>query len=42
MLHSKRSHHNEKPVHHKEEQPPLSTIRESPQAAIKTPCGPKK
>ena len=36
VLHNKRSHCNEKPVHHNEEQPPLTTTRESPHAATKT------
>ena len=30
LLHGKRSHHQEKPTHHSEEQPPLSTAREKP------------
>ena len=29
VLHNKRSHHNEKPVHGNEEQPPLTLTRES-------------
>ena len=38
MLHNKRSYRNEKPVHHNEEKPPLTTTRESPCAAMKTQC----
>ena len=30
LLHNKRSHHQEKPTSHSEEQPPLSTAREKP------------
>ena len=36
MLHNKRSHRNEKPAHHNEEQPRLAATRESPRAATKT------
>ena len=36
VLHDKRSHCNEKPAHHNEEQPPLATTRESLSAATKT------
>ena len=36
VLHNKRSHRNEKPAHHNEEQPPLAATRESPRAAMKT------
>ena len=36
VLHNKRSHHSEKPVHHNEEEPPLATTRESLCAATKT------
>ena len=36
VLHNKRSHHNEKPMHSNEEWPPHATIRESPCAATKT------
>ena len=37
------SHSNEKPAHGNEEQPPLAeTLRESPQAAMKTQCSQKK
>ena len=36
MLCDKRSHHNEKPVHHYKEQPLLATSRESPRTATKT------
>ena len=36
VLRNKRSHCNEKPAHHNEEQPPLATTRESPRAATKT------
>ena len=41
MLCNKRSHSNEKPAHHKEEYPPLTTTRESPHAARKTQCSQK-
>ena len=33
---NKRSHRSEKPVHHNEEEPPLTATRESPRAATKT------
>ena len=36
VLHSKRSHCNEKPVQHNEEQRPLTSTRESPCTATKT------
>ena len=36
VLRNKRSHHNEKPVHRNEEQPPLAATRESPHTAMKT------
>ena len=36
VLRNKRSHRNEKPVHRKEEQPPLAATRDSPRAAMKT------
>ena len=36
VLRNKRSHRSEKPVHHKEEEPPLAATRESPRAATKT------
>ena len=37
------SHSNEKPAHGNEEQPPLAeTLRESPQAAMRTQCSQKK
>ena len=35
VLHNKRSHHNEKPTHHNEEQPSLTATREIPWAATK-------
>ena len=35
MLHNKRSHHNEKPVHRNKEQPLLAATRESPRAATR-------
>ena len=35
VLHNKRSHLNEKPMHHNEEYPSLTIIRESQSAAIK-------
>ena len=41
VLHNKRSHRNEKPAHHNEEQPPLAATRESPRAATKTQCSHK-
>ena len=34
-VHCERSHHEEKPLYLKEEQPPLTTARESPRAATK-------
>ena len=34
-LHSKRRHHNEKPVHRNEEQPLLDSARENPSTARK-------
>ena len=36
MLHNKRSHCNEKPAHHNEEEPPLAATRESPRTVTKT------
>ena len=36
VLHNKRSHHSERPVHCNEEQPPLAATRESPHVATKT------
>ena len=36
VLRNKRSHRNEKPAHHNEEEPPLAPNRESPHAATKT------
>ena len=42
MLHNKRSHHNEKPEHCNEEQPPLAATRESLHAAMKTQCSQKE
>ena len=42
MLHNKRSHCNEKPMHRNKEQPPLAATRESPRAATKTQCSQKK
>ena len=36
VLHNKRSHHNEKPMHRNEVQPPLAATRESLRAAMKT------
>ena len=36
VLCNKRGHHNEKPAHRNEEQPPLAATRESPWAATKT------
>ena len=41
VLRNKRSHFNEKPAHHNEEQPPLAATRESPCAATKTQCSQK-
>ena len=41
VLWNHRSHHNEKPVHHNEEQPLFITARESPCAATKTQCNQK-
>ena len=42
VLHSKRSHCKEKPVHHNEEKPPLSATRENSQAAKKIRHNQKK
>ena len=42
VLHNKRSHLNEKPVHRNKEQPPLTATRESPHAATKTQCSQKR
>ena len=39
VVRNKRSHHNEKPVHHNEEWPPLAATRESPRTATKTQHG---
>ena len=36
VLHKKRSYHNEKAAHHKEEQPLITTATESLNAAMKT------
>ena len=36
VLRNKRSHHNEKPAHHNEEWPLLTTTKESPCTATKT------
>ena len=36
MLHNTRSHNNEKPTYHSEEQPQLAVTRESPGSAAKT------
>ena len=41
VLRNKRSHCNEKPVHHNEEQPPLTTTREKPTHSNKDPTQPK-
>ena len=41
VLHNKRSHCNEKPAHHNEEQPPLAASRESLHTATKTGHGQK-
>ena len=41
MLHNKRSHRNEKPTHHDEEQPLLTATRESSHAATRTQCSQK-
>ena len=38
VLHNNRSHFNEKPAHHNQEQPSLTTTRESPRAGKKTQC----
>ena len=38
MLHNKRSHNNENPVHGDRELPPLAATRESPGKAMKTQC----
>ena len=40
-LWNKRSHHNEKPVHRNEEQPPFAATRESSHTAVKTHCSQK-
>ena len=42
VLRKERSHQNEEPSHRNEEQPPLAATRESPCAATKTQCRPKK
>ena len=41
VLCNKRSHRNEKPMQHKEEEPLLSRTRENPRAAVMTQCNPK-
>ena len=41
VLCNKRSHHNEKPAHRSEEEPPLTATRESPHAATETQRGQK-
>ena len=41
VLHDKRSHRNEKPVHRNKEEPPLTATRESLCAATKTQCSQK-
>ena len=40
MLHNKRSHHNEKPAHRNEEQPPLAITREEPKCSKEDPTQP--
>ena len=42
VLRNKRSHRNEKPTYHNEEQPLLAATRESPRAATKTQRSQKK
>ena len=42
VLHNKRGHYNEKPVHHNIEYPSLVATRESPRAAAKTQRSQKK
>ena len=42
VLHNKRSHCIEKPVHRNEEWPPLAATRESPRAATKTQAAKNK
>ena len=42
VLCNKRSHSNEKPVHHNKEWPPLSVTRESLNTATKTVCNQKQ
>ena len=41
VLCNKRSHHDEKPMHHNKEEPPLAATRESLRAATKTQCSQK-
>ena len=41
VLRNKRSHRNEKPVHHNKEEPPLAATRESLRTATKTQCSEK-
>ena len=41
VLHNKRSHLNEQPVHCNEEQSQLTATRENPRAATKTQCSHK-
>ena len=41
VLRNKRSHCNEKPTHHNEEQTPLSSIREKPTRSNEDPTQPK-
>jgi len=42
VVHNKRTHGNEKPTHHNEEQPLLAATRESLRAATKTQHSPSK
>ena len=37
VLHNQRSHHNEQPEHHKEEELPLATTREQPKESNEDP-----
>ena len=41
-LSNKRSHHNEKPGYHNEEEPALATAREKPTHSNKDPTQPKR
>ena len=41
VLHNKRSHQDEKPVHHKKEEPPLAATRESLAHSNGGPAQPK-